>query len=181
MRVVLLVLLCCRLSEANLLGQRFTAITNTEDETAEADIFTLLSEMMAALEEQRKWTVGDSQMEEILEQLEALKTGITHHESRLRVSEMPREEQRKQVQEAVRQYTVMEARLDASDLEGQSKRMRELQKESEKLNGRLTALGNEHEDTDAGVEALQAADRDVEGRLNTADVQAETQRTSVDI
>ncbi|KAJ4923304.1 hypothetical protein JOQ06_016426 [Pogonophryne albipinna] len=146
MRVVLLVLLCCRLSEANILGQRFTAITNTQDETTEADIFTLLSEMMAALEEQR------SELPHQRESGAAAKS--TGPREQAESQGMQREEQRKQVQEAVRQYT--------------------------ELNGRLTALGNELEDTDAGVEALQAADRDVEGRLNTADVQAETQRTSVE-
>lgn len=51
MRVVFL--LGCCLSEANVLGQRFTAITFTQDKLAEADRLTLLTEMMAFLDEQR--------------------------------------------------------------------------------------------------------------------------------
>lgn len=53
MRVILLVLLGCCLSEANVLGQRIPAITFTRDELADADGFTLLREMMAVLDEQR--------------------------------------------------------------------------------------------------------------------------------
>lgn len=53
MRVVLLVLLGCCLSEANVLGQKFTAITFTQDKLAEADRLTLLTDMMAVLDEQR--------------------------------------------------------------------------------------------------------------------------------
>lgn len=54
MRVILLALLGCCLSEANVLGQRIPAITFTQDELADADSFTLLTEMMAVLDEQRK-------------------------------------------------------------------------------------------------------------------------------
>lgn len=53
MRVVLLILLGCCLSEASVLGQKLTAITYAQDESAEADSSTLLSEMMAVLDEQR--------------------------------------------------------------------------------------------------------------------------------
>lgn len=52
MRVVLLILLGCCLSKANILGQRLTALTSAGDETAE-DTFTLLREIMAVLDEQR--------------------------------------------------------------------------------------------------------------------------------
>ncbi|KAK5866166.1 hypothetical protein PBY51_020376 [Eleginops maclovinus] len=176
MRVVLLVLLGCCLSEANILGQKFTAITNTQDESAEADIFTLLSEMMAALDEQRRelqhtkekvvqlqkvqeLTFADSQMEKVLEHLEALKSGIIVHESMLSISEMQQEEQRKQVQEVVQQYTVIGSRLNASDLEGQMKRVKELQKESEELSIRLTELWYTFGEVETDVKALQTADQ----------------------
>ena len=66
MRVVLFVLFGCCLSEANILGQRFTAITYGQDETAEADSFTLLREMMAFLNDQR------NELQQTKEQLEQL-------------------------------------------------------------------------------------------------------------
>lgn len=53
MRVVLLVLLGCCLSEASVLGQRFTNTKYTQDELSEADSLTLFREMMAVLDEQR--------------------------------------------------------------------------------------------------------------------------------
>lgn len=82
------------------------------------------------------------------------------HEARLRLSEMNEEEQKKQVEQVVRQYTskalllltfiycslcfplfsffhhyccyyaALEARLNASDLEGQSKKLEQLRKEN---------------------------------------------------
>ncbi|XP_076583625.1 uncharacterized protein LOC143318962 [Chaetodon auriga] len=190
MRAVLLLLLGCCLSGANVLGQRFTAITRIQDEIAEADGFTLLTEMMAVLDEQRNelqhtkqqlvqlqkvqeqtcvQTAADSQMEELWNQLDALKKGYTDHEARLRVSEMQEEEQRKQVQQVVRQYTELEARLNASDLEGQSKRVQQLQKESKELNARLTDLGNKLRDVGAEVKVLQAADQEFESRLEVSE------------
>lgn len=44
--------------------------------------------------------------------------------------ELREEEQRKQVQEVVRQYTELEARLNAGDLEGQNQRLQQLQRDS---------------------------------------------------
>lgn len=53
MRAILLVLLGCCLSEANVSGQTIPAITFTQDELADADSFAPLKEMMAVLDEQR--------------------------------------------------------------------------------------------------------------------------------
>lgn len=54
MRAVLLILLGCCLSEADVLGQRLTAPAFTQDELlAEADSVTLLKELIAVLDEQR--------------------------------------------------------------------------------------------------------------------------------
>ncbi|XP_027138652.1 COP1-interactive protein 1 isoform X5 [Larimichthys crocea] len=119
-------------------------------------------------------------MEELWQQVDALKKGYTDHEARLRITEMQQEDQRNQVQQVVRQYTVeLEARLNANDLEGQRKRVEQLQRESKELNARLTELGNKLGDVDTEVMALQAADQGLKDRLNATDVQAEMQRTLV--
>ncbi|XP_034448523.1 uncharacterized protein LOC117765969 [Hippoglossus hippoglossus] len=193
MWVVFLVLLGCCLSEATVLGQRFTATTGSQEE---ADTFALLREMKAMLDDQRnelrqtkeqlvqlqkvqEKTGDDSLLDKIWSQLDALKKGFTDHETRLRISEMQEEEQRKRVEQVVRQYTELEARLNAYNLDGQRKQVDKLQKDSRELNTRLTELTNKLGDADAVVKALQAADQDLEARLNTADVEAETQRALV--
>lgn len=67
MRVVFLALLSCCLSGANVLGQRFTAITHTQGEPAGAESVTLLRDIMAVLDEQR------NELQHTKEQVEQLK------------------------------------------------------------------------------------------------------------
>ncbi|XP_074546720.1 uncharacterized protein LOC141805520 [Halichoeres trimaculatus] len=142
MRLALLVLLGCCLSEANVLGQRLS-----QDELAEADGLTLLREMMMrALDEQRNELQRTkeqlvqlqgareqrSELEELWDQLDTLKKGFKDHEARLRVNEV---EQRNQAQQVVHQLTALEARLNAADLENQKekKEVEKLQRDSTEL------------------------------------------------
>ncbi|KAG8014451.1 Complement C1q-like protein 2 [Nibea albiflora] len=149
MRVVLLVLLGCCLSEASVLGQRFTTIKYAQDELSEADSLTLLREMMAVLDEQR------NELQYTKEQLVQLQKVQGHAFVQTIADGLWQ-----QLDALNKGYTAeLEARLNANDLEGQSKRVEQLQKESKELNARLTELGNKLGDVDTEVTALQAADQ----------------------
>ncbi|XP_027138651.1 COP1-interactive protein 1 isoform X4 [Larimichthys crocea] len=109
-------------------------------------------------------------MEELWQQVDALKKGYTDHEARLRITEMQQEDQRNQVQQVVRQYTVeLEARLNANDLEGQRKRVEQLQRESKGLKDRLNATDVQAEMQRTLVAQLQVEIKELESRLKASE------------
>ncbi|KAM8842708.1 uncharacterized protein ACB058_014277 [Synchiropus picturatus] len=171
MRVSLLLLFGIYLSVAKVFGGVFPL----ENTVGPEDVSLLKDLMIQILSDQRR-AFTDDLLEDLRKELDSLKKGFTDHEARLRVSEMQEEEQRKRVQQVVRQYTELEARLDESDFEG---RLEQLELADKVLNFQLTDLGN----TVGRVEATaKALGEDVAGLESTFDdfyVQEEEQQEEV--